>query len=147
MFFAIIELILVISIRLATPNAVPAIPNRRSRKRFFLEPYGVNGVERTMKAMCCGNSTSTNYVAAEHFTAKMIGTKSLKKLSGGSLWRAGLDVARLIKKAMAILPKLDVKVVNLGNNLQVLGYASGKNFENFIQYIDNGMYSLSLKDT
>ena len=52
----------------------------------------------------------------------------------------------LIKKAMAILPKLDVKVVNLGKNLQVLGYASGKNFENFIQYIDNGMYSLSLKE-
>jgi hypothetical protein len=107
---------------------------------------GVNGVERTLKEMCCGNSTSTNYVAGVHFTAKMIGTKSHKKLSGGSLWRAGLDVARSIKKAMAILPKLDVKVVNLGNNLQVLGYASGKNFENFIQYIDNGMYSLSLKE-
>jgi hypothetical protein len=107
---------------------------------------GVNGVERTLKAMCCGNSTSTNYVAGVHFTAKMIGKKSHKKLSGGSLWRAGLDVARSIKKAMAILPKLDVKVVNLGKNLQVLGYASGKNFENFIQYIDNGMYSLSLKE-
>ena len=107
---------------------------------------GVNGVERTLKEMCCGNSTSTNYVAGVHFTAKMIGTKSHKKLSGGSLWRAGLDVARSIKKAMAILPKLDVKVVNLGKNLQVLGYASGKNFENFIQYIDNGMYSLSLKE-
>mgnify|MGYP006193950619 CR=1 FL=1 len=107
---------------------------------------GVNGVERTLKAMCCGNSTSTNYVAGVHFTAKMIGTKSHKKLSGGSLWRAGLDVARSIKKAMAILPKLDVKVVNLGKNLQVLGYASGKNFKIFIQYIDNGMYSLSLKE-
>ena len=108
---------------------------------------GVNGVERTLKEMCCGNSTSTNYVAGVHFTAKMIGTKSHKKISGlGGLWRAGLDVSRSIKKAMAILPKLDVKVVNLGKNLQVLGYASGKNFENFIQYIDNGMYSLSLKE-
>ena len=28
----------------------------------------------------------------------------------------------------------------------VLGYASGKIFENFIQFIDNGMYSLSLKE-
>ena len=107
---------------------------------------GINGVKRTLKAMCCGNSTSTNDVAGVHFTAKMIGTKSHKKLSGGSLGRAGLDVARSIKKAMAILPKLDVKVVNLGKNLQVLGYASGKNFKNFIQYIDNGMYSLSLKE-
>jgi hypothetical protein len=107
---------------------------------------GVNGIERTLKPICCGNSTSTNYVAGVHFTAKMIGTKSHKKLSGLSLWRAGLDVARSMKKAMAILPKLDVKVVNLGKNLQVLGYASGKNFGNFIQYIDNGMYSLSLKE-
>ena len=96
--------------------------------------------------MCSGNSTSTNYVAGVHFTAKMIGTKSHQKLSRLSLWRAGLDVSRSIKKAMAILPKLDVKVVNLGKNLQVLGYASGRNFENFIQYIDNGMYSLSLKE-
>jgi hypothetical protein len=77
---------------------------------------GVNGVERTLKAMCCGNSTSTNYVAGVLFTAKMIGTKSHKKLSGLSLWRAGLDVSRLIKKAMVIVPKLDVKVVNLGKN-------------------------------
>jgi hypothetical protein len=105
-----------------------------------------NGIKRTLKPMCCGNLTSTNYVAGVHFTAKMIGTKSHKKLSGLSLWRAGLDVSRSIKKAMAILPKLDVKVVNLGKNLQVLGYASGKNFENFIQFIDNGMYSLSLKE-
>ena len=39
-----------------------------------------------------------------------------------------------------------MNVVNLGKSLQVLGYASGKNFKNFIQYIDNGMYSLSLKE-
>ena len=76
----------------------------------------------------------------------MIGTKSHKKISGLSLWRAGLDVSHSIKKAMAIVPKLDVKVVNLGKNLQVLGYASGKIFRSFIQFIDNGMYSLSLKE-
>ncbi len=35
-----------------------------------------------------------------------------------------LDVSCSIKKAMAIVPKLDVKVVNLGKNLQVLGYTS-----------------------
>jgi len=39
-----------------------------------------------------------------------------------------------------------VKVINLGKNIQVLGYASGKSFENFIQFINNGMYSLSLKE-
>ena len=62
---------------------------------------GVNGIKRTLKPMCCGNSTSTNYVAGVHFTAKMIGTKSHQKLSRLSLWRAGLDVSRSIKKAMA----------------------------------------------
>jgi len=47
---------------------------------------------------------------------------------------------------MAIIPKLGVKVVNLGKNLQVLGYASGKTIANFIQFINNGMYALSLKE-
>jgi hypothetical protein len=35
---------------------------------------GENGIEQTLKPMWCGNSTSTNYVAGVHFTAKMIGT-------------------------------------------------------------------------
>ena len=47
---------------------------------------------------------------------------------------------------MAIIPKLDGKVVHLGKNHQVLGYASGKNLEMFIQFIDNGMYTLTLKE-
>ncbi len=55
-------------------------------------------------------------------------------MSGLSLWRAGLDVSRSIKKAMAIVPKLDAKVVNLGKNV------------NFIQFIESGMYALSLKE-
>jgi hypothetical protein len=84
--------------------------------------------------MCYGNSTSTNYVAGIHFTATMIGTKSHKILSGRSLWRAGLDVSCSIKKVMAIITKLDVKVVNLGQSLQVLGYASGRTIANFIQF-------------
>ena len=103
---------------------------------------GENGIELTLKPICCGNSTSSNYVAGVHFTTKMIGTKAHTKMSGLSLWRAGLDVSRSIKKAMAIVPKLDVKVVNLGKNHQVLGYASGKTIANFIKFIDNGMYAI-----
>jgi len=62
---------------------------------LFNRDEGVNGIERTLKPMCCGIFTSTNYVAGVHFTAKMIGTKSHKKISGlGGLWRAGLDVSR-----------------------------------------------------
>jgi hypothetical protein len=92
---------------------------------LYNQEEGENGIEQTLKPICCGNSTLTNYVAGVHFTATMIGTKTHKKLSGRSLWRAGLDVSCSIKKTMAIVPKLDVKVVNLGKSLQVLGYASG----------------------
>ena len=47
---------------------------------------------------------------------------------------------------MAVVPKLETNVVNLGKNLQVLGYASGKTIVNFMQMIDNGMYSLRLQE-
>jgi hypothetical protein len=47
---------------------------------------------------------------------------------------------------MAFVTKLDGKVVNPGKNHQVLGYASGKNHAYFIQFIDNGIYALSLKE-
>ena len=47
---------------------------------------------------------------------------------------------------MAMVPKLDGKVVHLGKNHQVLGYARGKNLALFIQFINNGMYTLTLKE-
>ncbi len=60
------------------------------------------------------------------------------------MWIVGQTVHHSIKKAMAIVPKLDGKVVNLAKNNKVVGYASGKNLDLFIQLIDNGMYTLSL---
>jgi hypothetical protein len=106
---------------------------------------GESGPKRTLKSFCCwGSDTLSMFVAGVHFTAKMIGTKSNKKLSGQTLWTAGQTVHCSIKKAMAIVPKLDGKVVNLAKNNKVVGYASGKNLESFIQFIDNGMYTLSL---
>ena len=76
----------------------------------------------------------------------MIAKKCNKLLTGCMLWRAGKCVLRSVKKAMAIVPKLDGKVIHLGKNHQVLGYASGKNLVLFIQFIDNGMYTLTLKE-
>ena len=46
---------------------------------------GENGVELTLKSMCCGNCTSSNYVPGVHFTAKMIGTKAHTKNERTSL--------------------------------------------------------------
>ena len=106
---------------------------------------GENGPECTLKSFYCGNDTSTNYVAGVHFTVEMIATKCNKLLTGRMLWRAGESVLRSVKKAMAIAPKLDGKVVHLGKNHQVLGYTSGKNHASFIQFINNGMYALTLK--
>ena len=80
---------------------------------------GENGLERMLKSFCCGSSTLSNYVAGVHFTVEMIGLKLQKRLTGRSLWRAGQDVLRSIKKAMAIVPKLDEKGVNLGKNHKV----------------------------
>ena len=80
---------------------------------------GENGPKRMLKSFCCGSATSSNYVAGVHFTVEMIGLKLQKRLTGRSLWRAGQDVLRSIKKAMAIVPKLDGKGVNLGKNHKV----------------------------
>ena len=107
---------------------------------------GESGPEYTFKSFFCGNDTSTNYVAGVHVTVEMIATKCNKLLSGHMLWRAGESVLRSVKKAMAIVPKLDGMVVHLGKNHQVLGYASGKKLETFIQFIHNGMYTLTLKE-
>ena len=110
---------------------------------------GESGPEYTFKSFFCGNDTSTNlatnYVAGVHVTVEMIATKCNKLLSDCMLWRAGESVLRLVKKTMANVPKLDGKVIHLSKNHQVLGYASGKNLETFIQFINNGIYTLTLK--
>ena len=80
---------------------------------------GENGPERMLISFCRGRDTLSNYVAGVHFTVEMIGLKLQKRLTGRSLWRAGQDVLRSIKKAMAIVPKLDGKGVNLGKNHKV----------------------------
>ena len=46
---------------------------------LYNQGEGENGIELTLKPICCGNCTSSNYVAGVHFTAKMIGTKAHTK--------------------------------------------------------------------
>jgi hypothetical protein len=46
---------------------------------LYNQEEGENGIKLTLKPICCGNCTSSNYVAGAHFTAKMIGTKAHKK--------------------------------------------------------------------
>jgi hypothetical protein len=60
---------------------------------------GESGPERTLKLFCCGSDTLSMFVAGVHFTTKMIGTKSNKKLSGRTLWTTGQTIHCSIKKA------------------------------------------------
>ena len=51
----------------------------------------------------------------------------------------GLTVLRSIKKALSIVPKLSPRIVMIGKNCAVIGYASGKNKHSFMQLVDNGI--------
>ncbi len=57
-----------------------------------------------------------------------------------------LSVLQSIKKSLAIVPKLLPRIVIIGKNCVVVGYASGKNKSSFLQHIDDGMYALTTKE-
>jgi hypothetical protein len=44
------------------------------------------------------------------------------------------------KKAMSLLSKLGPKLITLGKNNSVVGYASGETEEDFLQYINDGIH-------
>jgi hypothetical protein len=58
----------------------------------------------------------------------------------------GLTVLRSIKKALSIVPKLSPQIVMIDKNCAVIGYASGKNEQSFMQLVDNGMYAMTIGD-
>jgi hypothetical protein len=51
-----------------------------------------------------------------------------------------------MKKALSLVPKLSPRIFFIDMNCAVVGCASGKNEASFLQYIGNGMYSLSKTD-
>ncbi len=55
----------------------------------------------------------------------------------------GLSVLQSIKKALSIIPKLSPRIVMIDKNCAVIGYASGKNKQSFMQLVDNGMYVMT----
>ena len=58
----------------------------------------------------------------------------------------GLTVLQMIKKALSIVPKLLPRIVIIDKKCAMMGYASGKNKNSFMQYINNGMFALTMKD-
>jgi hypothetical protein len=108
---------------------------------------GENDVEFVLKQSCCGKETSSSYVAGVHFTEDDIRTFGHnKKVNGRALWAMGLTVLQSIKKALSIVPKLSPRIVSIDKNCAVVGYASGKNEQSFMQLVDNCMYAMSIGD-
>ncbi len=103
--------------------------------------------ELVLKASCCGRDTASSYVAGAQLTIEDIITFSVgKKMKGRQLWMMGLNVMRLIKKALAMVPKLSPLIVLIDKNRAVIGYASGKKESSFMHYVNNDMFALSLTE-
>ena len=58
----------------------------------------------------------------------------------------GLNVMRSVKKAISIVPKLVPSICIIDKNLAVIEYASGKTESSLMQFVDNGMFALSMDD-
>lgn len=102
--------------------------------------------ELILKTSLCGTDSASRYVAGEHFTSQMIsefGTKKKKKVSGRQLWDLANGTTKNLKKALALVKKLDNVIVVLDDhNNRVIDYMSGKNQESFFRSILNGMWQL-----
>jgi hypothetical protein len=103
--------------------------------------------ELVLKASCCGKATSSSYVAGVHFTVDDLYTFGVgKKVKGRQLWLMGTTVMRSVKKAISIVPKLVPSICSIDKNLAVIMYASGKTESTLMQFVDNGMFALSMND-
>jgi hypothetical protein len=103
--------------------------------------------ELVLKASCCGKDTSSSYVAGVHFSVDDLYTFGVdKKVKGRQLWLMGINVMRSVKKAISIVPKLVPSICSIDKNLAVIAYASGKTESSLMQFVDNGMFALSMDD-
>jgi hypothetical protein len=103
--------------------------------------------ELVLKASCCGKDTSSSYVAGVHFSVDDLYTFGVdKKVKGRQLWLMGINVMRSVKKAISIVPKLVPSICSIDKNLVVIAYASGKAESSLMQFVDNGMFALSMND-
>jgi hypothetical protein len=69
-----------------------------------------------------------------------------KPFQGRNIWNMANEVMASLKKALSLVPQLSLKIVRFGTTCRVVGYASGKNEQLFLQAIDKGMYNLDKND-
>jgi hypothetical protein len=108
---------------------------------------GDDGNERVLKSSCCGQDTTSNYVAGRDITTAMLLTfVNGKPFQGRTIWNMTDDVMMSLKKALSLVPQLSPKIVMIDTTCRVVGYASGKNKQLFLQAIDKGMYDMDKSD-
>ncbi len=98
-----------------------------------------------LKASCCGKDTASLYVAGVQFSVEDLHTFGVnKKVKSHQLWLMGLTVLWLIKNAISIVPKLVLSICSINKNCAVIAYAPGKNESSLMQFVNNGMFALSM---
>ena len=82
-----------------------------------------------------------------HFNAEFISRKSYTKgpsnnnrTTGRQLWTSFEATLAILRKVVALTKQLKGKLVNVDNNTQIMGYASGHNAQNYLQYLCDGLY-------
>ena len=65
-----------------------------------------------------------------------------KAFQGRAIWKMADTVLALLKKAISLVPQFSPKIVSIDSTCRVVGYASGKTIESFLQAIDKGMYEI-----
>ena len=102
--------------------------------------------ELILKTRYCGRMESASrYVAGTYFTAKLVsefGQKKSPKVSGRTLWELAKETLLNLKKAMALVKKLDNIVILDDKSNRVIDYMSGKNEDSFFTAVVNGMWQL-----
>ena len=88
---------------------------------------GEDGNELVLKSSCCGQDTTSNYVAGRYFTTEMLLTFSNgKPFQGRSIWNMADLVLASLKKALSLVTQLSPTIVLIDTTCRVVGYASGK---------------------
>lgn len=88
------------------------------------------------------------WIAGKHFDKIVLSRSAFKqrasaRATGRALYdNASETILCNCKKAMSLVSKLVPKVITLGEDNSVVGYASGETEEDFLCYINDGMYSL-----
>jgi hypothetical protein len=97
---------------------------------------GEDGNERVLKSSCCGQDTTSNYVAGRDFTTEMLQTFSNgKPFQGRAIWKMADLVLASLKKALSLVTQPSPTIGMIDTTCRVVGYASGKKNNHFYRQL------------